>query len=153
MNIADSEGDGVGSCWPETSSSSHEVLGESHLGVEAEMEAPALGSAAVDMASLSASVSSGVAIGGAVVGVGHFVGSRTSMYMQFELVYCWVRRGICVMTTFGVRSVYIALGVMCGAIVALYGSWVACQRVVDGVREGIFNAFYRCVGWSRCGFR
>ena len=77
MKVADNEGDDVGSCWPETLSSSHEVLGESHFGVEAEMEAPAPGFAARDTASPSVSVSSGVVIGGAVVGVGHFVGSRT----------------------------------------------------------------------------
>ena len=45
-------------------SPSHEVMGESHLGVEVEVEAYALGSAARDTASPSASVPNGVVIVG-----------------------------------------------------------------------------------------
>ena len=47
--------------------SSHKVLGEGHLRVEAKVKAPAPGPATRDAASPPASVSSGVVIGGAVV--------------------------------------------------------------------------------------
>ena len=66
-------------------SSSHEMLGEGHVGVEVEMEASALGSAARDTVSLSASVPSGVVIGSAVFVVRHFVAGLLGIFLSC----CW----------------------------------------------------------------
>ena len=67
IEFSNGKGDGVGRGRPEAVASSHKVLGEGHLRVEAKVEAPAPSLVTRDAASPSASVSSGVIIGGAVV--------------------------------------------------------------------------------------
>jgi hypothetical protein len=67
VEVSNGKRDGVGRGRHEVVASSHKVLGEGHLSVEAEVEAHASGSATRDAASSHASVSSGVIIGSAVV--------------------------------------------------------------------------------------
>jgi hypothetical protein len=67
VEVSNGKGEGVGRGRHEAVASSHKVLGEGHMSVEAEVEAHAPGSAMRDAASSPASVSSGVVIGGAVV--------------------------------------------------------------------------------------
>jgi len=67
IEVSNGKGHSLGRGRPKAVASSHKVLGEGHLSVEAEVEAPATGSATRDVASSPASGSSSIDIGGAVV--------------------------------------------------------------------------------------
>ena len=93
--------------------SSHEVLGECHLNVEIEVEAHVPGFATKDASSPSASVSSGVVIGGAVVVVRHFVGSIAIIFGRVNWICRWGVGFIRFVKKFGDRPAYIILEVLC----------------------------------------
>ena len=96
--------------------SSHKVLGEGHLNVEAEVEAPAPSSATRDAASPSASVSSGVVIDGAVVVVRHFVVSFVGIFGRLYWACRWVKGIVRFVRMFVVRPVYVVVAMLCETV-------------------------------------
>ncbi len=83
MNVANGDGDGVGSSKSKVVSSPHEVLGEGHLGVEVEMEAYIPASAARGPIYPTAAVPSGVGVCSAVVVVRHVARRLENEYTCF----------------------------------------------------------------------
>ena len=108
--------------------SSHEVLGECHLNVEIEVEAHVPGFATKDASSPSASVSSGVVIGGAVVVVRHFVGSLVIIFGRVDWVFRRVFGFVRFVRMFGVLPVYIILEVLCEIVGVRHRSRVVWRR-------------------------
>jgi hypothetical protein len=152
VKVADGEGDGVGSCWPEAVSSFHEVLGENHLGAYVEVEAYALGSAARGMVSPFASLPNSVVIGGAVIVVSHFFVSLVVIFRRFDWVCLWVVSAIRFVMMFVVRLVYILFVVLCKTVGVWHRSRVVWRRGAVDVRGEVLTAVNRNVGWGRGSF-
>ena len=132
--------------------SSHEVMSECYLGVEAEVEAHAPEFDARDTASPSASVSIGVVIGGAIVIVRHCVVSLV-IFGRPVWVYPWVVGAVRLVTMFVVRPFYIIFVVLYETVGVCHRSRIVWRRRgVVCIREGVFLTVCRYVGWGRSAF-
>ena len=117
------------------------------MGVEVEVEAPAPNFAARDTASPSASMSSGVIIGGVVVVVKHFAGSLVAIFGRPYCVCMWVVGVVRFVMMFVVRPVlYITFALLCETVGVWHRLRVVWWRGAVGIWKGIFSTVCRYVG-------